>query len=337
MRSCDATNRYLSAMAGRGASSHRVAVLVADGVSLAELGQAGDVLRAANDHLPDRLRYEVVVCTARPGSVRTREGHELDVPTGLDAIARARTLLLPGCWPVATRPAAAVLDAVVNAHRRGARIVATCTGVAVVAAAGLVDGRTATTHWWHVEGVRRAYPRVDFVPDVLHVDHGDVVTGAGNAAGLDLYLHLVEVDHGAEVATGAARLLVGPHVRAGDRPQLLARPITSAADDAVAVVVARLSATLHHREPLATAARSVGLSERTLRRRFHEQLGTTPGKWLMAERLRHARRLLEATNLPVDAVAQRVGLMSATALRRQFHRTLALTPSAYRSLHRARS
>lgn len=322
------------------AGTHRVAVLVTDGVGLAELGQVGDVFRGAGAapgaHVP---RYAVVLCAPVAGRVRSREGYDLTIPAGLDALTGAGTVVLPGCRPMETPQEPQVLAAVRAAHATGSRVVATCTGVSLAAAAGLLDGRTATTHWSHADAFRQAYPDVVLEPGVLYLDHGDVITGAGTGAGLDVYLHLVRSDHGTGVAAAVARRLVSPRQRDGSRPQLLADPVPAHAasdrPDPLAVLLEHLAAHLHDREPAATVAARLGLSERTLRRRFAEQLGTTPGRWLAAERLRQAQHLLETTDLPVEAVAHRLGLTSATALRREFRRDLDTTPSRYRATRRA--
>lgn len=316
--------------------AHKVAVLVADGVGLVELGQAGDVFRAAAQ-APGAAgpRYEVVVCASTPGQVLSREGYDMYVPAGLDALTGAGTVVLPGCRPIASDHDQDVVAAVRAAHAHGARIVATCTGVSLAAAAGVLNGRTATTHWSHADAFTHAHPDVALTPDVLYIDHGDVITAAGTGAGLDVYLHLVRAEHGANVAAHVARRLVTPRQRDGARPQLLADPVPTLTPggplDPLVALLEHLAAHLHEREPVAAVAARLGLSERTLRRRFDEQLGTTPGRWLAAERLRQARRLLETTDLPIETIAHQLGLRSATALRRQFQRELATTPSSHRA------
>ena len=315
--------------------AHRVTVLVADGVALAEAGQAGDVFRAAAEAAGAAgPSYDVVLCAPSAGRVRSREGYDLDVPVGLTALAGASTVVLPGCRPVGSQPGPGVVAAIRAAHADGARIVATCTGVSLAAAAGLLTGRTATTHWSHADAFAEAHPDVVLEPGVLYIDHGDVVTAAGAGAGLDVFLHLVRADHGADVAATVARRLISPRQREGARPQLLADPVpkraTSDRPDPLAVLLEHVVAHLHEREPVAAIAGQLGLSERTLRRRFADQLGTTPGRWLAGERLRQAQSLLETTDLTVETIAHRLGLTSATALRRQFRRELATTPSGHR-------
>lgn len=328
--------RYFPAMTARGLDgTHRVSVLVSDGVALAEAGQAGDVFRAAAQ-APGavRARYDVALCAPSAGRVRTREGYDLDVPAGLEALAGAGTVVLPGCRPVGSAPGPGVVAAIRAAHAGGARVVATCTGVSLAAAAGLLDGRTATTHWKHADAFAAAHPGVIVEPGVLYVDHGDVVTAAGTGAGLDVYLHLVRTDHGTGLAATVARQLVSPRQREGARPQFLADPVptptTGGRSDPLTVLLELLATHLDDRKPVAAIAAQLGVSERTLRRRFADQLGTTPGRWLATERLRRAQSLLETTDLPVETVARRLGLTSATALRRQFRRELATTPSQHR-------
>lgn len=321
---------------GMARTPHRVVVLVVEGVALAELGHAGDAFRAASQ-APGaaRERYEVALCAHVPGQVLTREGHQLHVPAGLAALAGADTLVLPGCAPIVASHPADLVAAVRSAHAGGARVVATCTGVSLALAAGVLQGRSATTHWRQEESLTGAHPEVALDPQALFVDHGDVVTGAGTAASMDLYLHLIARDHGEEVAAGVARRLLAPPLIGHRR-----RPAPSAgkaADrgDPLAAVLEHLAAHLHQREPLAAAAARFGWSERTLRRRFDNQLATTPGRWLAGQRLAQAVHLLEATDLPVEAIAHRLGLASATALRRQLRRELGTTPSAHRATSRA--
>lgn len=317
--------------------AHLVCVLVTDGVGLAELGQAGDVFRAAARAPGVRAsRYQVVVATPARRSVRTKEGYDLQVSNGLDALTGAGTVVLPGCQPVDTIPEPQVLTAVRSAHRAGARVAATCTGVSVAAAAGLLDGRTATTHWSHADAFSRAYPKVVLAPDVLYVDHGDVVTGAGTSAGLDVYLHLVRTDHGPDVAA-AARHLIAPRQREGTGPQLPTDPVLATPrirPDPLSLLLEHLATHLHEPQAVPAAAARLGLSERTLRRRFADRLGTTPGRWVATERLRQAQHLLETTDLPVETVAHRLGLASATVLRRQFRRELDTTPREHRAVAR---
>jgi AraC family transcriptional activator FtrA len=230
-----------------------------------------------------------------------------------------------------------VIDALRAAHRRGARVLAICSGAFVLAQAGLLDGRAATTHWRLADQLAAAYPRVRVDPDVLYVDHGDVGTSAGTAAGIDLCLHVLRADHGAAYAAEVARRMVMPPHREGGQLQYVSRPVPRRDGDALAPLLDWAAGRLDQPLSLAVLAARAGVSSRTLARRFREQTGTSPGQWLLAQRLAAARTLLEETDLPVEAVAARVGLSSATNLRRRFGQALRTTPGAYRRAFGVRS
>jgi transcriptional regulator GlxA family with amidase domain len=275
-------------------------------------------------------RYAFSACGARPGRVPTTTGFALHVERGLEAVAEADTVLVPGLRPTQWPPPPAVLDALRAAHVRGARVASICTGAFVLAQAGLLDGRRATTHWAHAEQLAARYPAVTVDPGVLYVDEGDVLTSAGVAAGIDLCLHLVRRDHGAEVANAAARrIVVAPH-RDGGQAQFVEAPLP--ATGARGLAPRRAWAAQRLREPLTVAAMAghAGCSERTFARRFHAETGTTPLQWLLGQRVLHARRLLEATDLAVEDVAGEAGFGTAASLRSHFRRATATTPLAYR-------
>jgi transcriptional regulator GlxA family with amidase domain len=279
-------------------------------------------------------RYAFTACGVRPGSVPSTTGFAIDVPRGLDAVADADTVLVPGLRPPQWPPPAAALDALRAAHERGARVASICTGAFVLAQAGLLDGRRATTHWAHAERLARHYPAVTVDPGVLYVDEGDVLTSAGVAAGIDLCLHLVRRDHGAEVANAVARrIVVAPH-RDGGQAQFVEAPLPPAGDRGLEAT--RAWAAHRLREPLTVAAmaRHAACSERTFARRFRAETGTTPLQWLLGQRVLHARRLLEATDLPVEHVADEAGFGTAASLRSHFRRATATTPLAYRRTFR---
>jgi transcriptional regulator GlxA family with amidase domain len=223
-----------------------------------------------------------------------------------------------------------VLDALVAAERRGARIVSVCTGAFVLAQAGLLDGRRAATHWRDAADLAARHPAVHVDRDVLYVDEGRVLTSAGVAAGIDLCLHLVRGDHGAEHANRIARRMVVAPLRAGGQAQFVERPVPPATDDGLAPTRAWMLE--HLDEPLSVAAmaRHAARSERSFARHFHAETGTTPLRWLHAQRVLHARRLLETTSLPVEDVARQAGFGTATSLREHFTRATHTTPTDYR-------
>ncbi|WP_411084584.1 GlxA family transcriptional regulator [Streptomyces sp. cmx-18-6] len=316
------------------APRHRVVALLNEPQSPLELASAAEVF--GTDHPGIPTHYDFEVCTERPGLIRTTVGHSLLIESGLGALERAETVIIPS-WPSPGGPVSdAVLGALRAAHERGARIVSICTGAFVLARAGLLEGRRATTHWRRTAQFAEDYPRVTVVEDVLYVDHGDVATSAGSGAGIDLCLHLVRSDHGAAYAAQMARSMVLPPHREGSQLQYAERPAPvgagGSADDSLAPVLEWALTRLDTDLSVDRLAARAGLSPRTFARRFARQLGTSPGHWLLQQRIDAARSLLEQTDLPVETIAARVGLSSAVNLRRRFHTALGTTPGAYRRL-----
>ncbi|GAA1782996.1 helix-turn-helix domain-containing protein [Streptomonospora arabica] len=314
-------------------SLHRVVALVTAPQSPFELACAAEVFGTA--HQDALARYSFRVCAERPGPVQTTAGYAMLVDAGPAALLEADTVIVPGRQPPGAPVPHTVAGALRAAHRRGARIAAICTGAFVLAQAGLLDGRRATTHWRRAAQFAAAYPEVQVDSDVLYVDHGDVATSAGTGAGIDLCLHLVRCDHGAAYAAQIARNMVLPPHREGSQLQYAAppeQPARAGADASLAPLLEWAASRIDARLTLDRLAERAGLSSRTLARRFTEQLGTSPGQWLLGRRLDAARVLLEQTDLPVDAVAARVGLVSAVNLRRRFKTHLGTTPGAYRRI-----
>ncbi|MBD2891688.1 HTH-type transcriptional regulator CdhR [Actinomadura sp. RB99] len=307
---------------------HRVVALLHPPQSPFELACATEVFGNAHPDVP--ARYDFRICAERPGPLRTTAGYAMLVDAGLAALREADTVIVPGWQPAAEPAPPTVTEALRTAHQRGARIVAICTGAFVLAQAGLLDGRRATTHWRHTARLAAAFPGVRVDPDVLYVDDGDVATSAGTGAGIDLCLHLVRSDHGAAYAAQIARNMVLPPHREGSQLQYAAQPVPAKADASLAPLLEWAASRLDTRLTVARLAERAGLSSRTLARQFTEQLGTSPGQWLLGRRLDAARVLLERTDLPVEAVATRVGLASAVNLRRHFRAHLGTTPGSYR-------
>ncbi|HEY2259147.1 MAG TPA: helix-turn-helix domain-containing protein [Solirubrobacteraceae bacterium] len=310
---------------------HRVVALALPGVILLDL--------AAPTHLFGHCgppRYSFGLAAPEPGPVRTSTGFDLVAPHGLTALRRADTIVVPGC----DRPGEATASAVAalrRAHARGARVMSICTGAFVLAQAGLLDGRRATTHWASAAELADSYPQVTVDPSVLYVDEGSVLTSAGVAAGLDLCLHVVRRDHGADVAaTLARRTVVAPH-RDGGQAQFVERPIREAAPGSSSLEPTRQWALTKLDQPLdvATLARRACMSQRTFARHFRQETGTTPAQWVLEQRTRAAQSLLESTDLPVEHVAEHSGFGSAASLRMHFGRRLATTPTGYRRGFRA--
>ncbi|GIE29025.1 AraC family transcriptional regulator [Actinoplanes italicus] len=317
------------------AMKHRIAVLILDGLVPFDLGTATQVFLSARDENLKRL-YDVRVCGAGP--VTTEVGFTVVPDHGLDLLEVADTVIVPGIHqggPVTDGSLPAdVREALIAAAARGARIVSICTGASVLAAAGLLDGRPAATHWAWAERIGGLYPQVAWDFDVLFVDDGNVLTSAGVGAGVDLCLHMIRGDHGASVANRAARRCVVPPWRDGGQAQYIERPIPVAngvgTDQTRAWVLDRLAEPVTLEEMAGHARMSV----RTFTRRFRDETGLSPRQWLLRQRVEHARILLESTDLAVDAVARRSGLGSATALRQHLHATIGVAPSAYRRTFR---
>ena len=308
---------------------HRVVALVRPVQSTFELGCATEVFGTQRAELPQH--YEFDVCTETPGPVPTTAGYVLSVSRGLSALASADTVLIPGWAPVEAPLSARVRHALLRAHARGARLVTICSGVFALARTGLLDGRSATTHWARAAQLRREFPLVRVDQDARYVDHGDVATSAGAGAGLDLCLHLVRKDHGAAYAALLARHMVMPPDRDGDRAgHAPPPPPADALDGLLEWAGARLGTPLS----VGDLAAHLNVSARTLARRFADQLGTSPGAWLLGRRVARARTLLEETDLPVEAIAVRVGFNSAVNLRRRFRAQVGTTPGAYRRAFR---
>ncbi len=303
---------------------HRVVALVAGEVVAFDLSIPAQVFGQEPE------LYTFAVCAPVAGPMPAESGFDVLVPHGLEALERADTVIVPGigrhAWPIAPQS----LPALRAAAERGARIASICTGAFVLAAAGLLDGRRAATHWQYATMLAQAFPAVHVDPDVLYVDDGDVLTSAGVAAGIDLCLHMVRSDHGAEAANAIARrMVVSPH-REGGQAQFVERPVPKVAGDGLASTRAWMEE--HLAEPLSVEqlARHAGFSPRSFARHFRAETGTTPMQWLIGRRVAEAQRLLEGTDLSVEAVAVRAGFGSAVALRQHFARVIGTPPTVYR-------
>ncbi|MFI8521273.1 GlxA family transcriptional regulator [Streptomyces sp. NPDC085481] len=310
-------------------SVHRVVVLALDGVYPFELGIANRVFGSAEG------RYEVLTCSVDGGPVRTNSDFSVTVGHGLDALRTADTVVLPPFDRALLTPElpAGVTDALA-AIPEGARIVSICTGAFVLAAAGMLDGRPATTHWLLAERFREWFPYVDLDPDVLFVDDGDVLTSAGAAAGVDVCLHLVRRDHGTAVANQVARACIVPPWRDGGQAQYIEQPVPEADTQGTSATRQWALENLHEPLTLTELAGHARMSLRTFARRFTEEVGVSPGRWLIQQRVSRARHLLESTDLAVDDIAGQVGFATGTSLRQHLHAAIGVTPLAYRRTFR---
>lgn len=309
----------------------RVALAVTDGMLHFELSVAYEVFGADLSHVADPW-YDLTV--HGPGPVRVG-GFGLEPDHGLDRLADADTVIVPGWADVDVDPPAELVDAVRAAHEAGARVASLCTGAFVLAAAGLLDGRRATTHWAHTDVLAERYPRVEVDPDVLYVDNGSVLTSAGKAAAMDLCLHLVRLDHGSAVANTVARRLVVPPHRAGGQAQFVTAPMPAEDDHPLTELFPWVVERLDRPLTVEDLARQARMSSRHLGRHFRAATGTTPLQWLLTQRIRRAQELLETTDESVDAITAATGMGTATTLRRHFNRTVGVPPDTYRRTFRA--
>jgi transcriptional regulator GlxA family with amidase domain len=316
---------------------HTVAVLAVPDTIAFDLATAVEVFGRARKS-DGTTAYDVRVCATAPqvdaGPLRIGTDH------GIDALAGADTIVVPGCNDVTVRAPAGVLEALRAAYAGGTRVASICTGAFTVAAAGLLDGKRATTHWAAADAFRAAFPAVRLDPDVLYVDEGQVLTAAGASAGLDLCLHMVASDHGAAVAADSARMAVAPLHRSGGQAQFILRnraTIGPLAQRTELDAVLEWLEQDHHRDlTLADIAQCASMSVRTLNRRFQAETGQTPMQWLTGVRVRHAQQLLETTNHGVERVGRQVGFSSPANFREQFRRLTGVAPLNYRNTFRER-
>jgi len=303
---------------------HRIAVIALDGVKALDLAIPMDVFT-----VDPEVPYELRVCGVSD-RVRTASGLTLAVDHGLKIAREADTVIVPGYQPVDQPVPPAVVDALVTSLARGARVSSICTGAFALAAAGILDGRRATTHWQHIDELAAQFPSVQIDRDVLYVDNGNVLTSAGMCCGIDMCLHIVMRDLGAATANRVARALVAPPHRDGGQAQYVPAAVAVAGDASLAAT--RAWALGHVADPITVSemARHAGMSMRTFMRRFTEETGTTPLQWLVNARITAARELLETTDYSIDRVARDSGLGSSANLRLHFRRSLATTPTAYR-------
>jgi transcriptional regulator GlxA family with amidase domain len=304
---------------------HRVTVLVLNGALALDVGIPTQIF-LARPNSP----YRMVMAGAKPGEVEAVGGFRFAVDHGLEALETADTIVVPGYAGTSRPVPAEVTGALRAAYDRGTRIASVCTGAFVLAAAGLLDGRRATTHWADADELARRYPRIRVDRDVLFVDEGQVLTSAGVAAGIDLCLHLVRRDFGVRVSNEIARTIVAAPYRSGGQAQYVPRTLPEDAGEAFARTRAWALTRLDEELTVRDLARHAHVSYRTFSRRFVEDTGHTPLQWLLRARIDAARELLEATDLGVDHIAARAGLGSGTNLRLHFQRILGTTPSQYR-------
>jgi transcriptional regulator GlxA family with amidase domain len=310
---------------------HRVVALCFDGLVAFDLAIPAQTFAAASRPEGGSL-YEFSTCSPGGEELRTTTGFAVRPQGALAALEGADTVVVPAYFDVFSPPPDEAIEALAAAAARGARVLSVCTGAFALAHAGLLDGRRATTHWAFAEELARRFPAVDVDPAALYVDEGDVMTSAGLSAGIDLCLHVIREDWGAAVGERVARHMVAAPHREGGQAQFIERPGPAPEEEVGSLEPTRRWAVERLAEPLDVAAMAhhAGVSPRTFARRFREETRTTPLQWLLGQRVLEARRLLEETDLPIDAIAWRAGFGTAASLRDHFRRATSTTPTAYR-------
>ncbi|MGN5631026.1 helix-turn-helix domain-containing protein [Streptomyces sp. AC154] len=307
-----------------------VALAVTDGMLHYELSVAVEIFGADLTHIVDPW-YDFSLCGSGP--VHVGRFH-LEPDHGLDHLAHADTVIVPSWADTDRDPSAELIEAVRAAGAAGARVASLCTGAFVLGAAGLLDGRRATTHWAHARELARRHPAATVDPDVLYVDDGDILTSAGKAAAMDLCLHLVRLDHGSANANKIARRLVIPPHRDGGQAQFIATPLPATGNHPLGELLPWALERLNQPLTVEDLARQARMSSRHLGRHFKHLTGTTPLRWLHTQRIRRAQELLETTDATVDTIAAATGMGTATTLRRHFHRSVGVPPDTYRRTFR---
>ncbi|WP_208249880.1 transcriptional regulator FtrA [Rhizobium sp. T1470] len=310
-----------------------VAVLAYDGLCTFEFAIAYEVFGLSRPEM-GKGWYRYSVCAIEPGPLRAAGGLTVSVDHGLEVLEEADLIVVPGWRAIDAEVPEAVIDALRSAHQRGARIMSLCSGVAVLAATGLLGHRRATTHWRYVASISERYPDISFDADVLYMDEGSILTAAGSAAGIDLCLHVVRGDFGTEAANSVARRLVLPSHREGGQAQFIQAPVPQKREGIrLGPLIEWMRQRLDEEQPISLLATKAGMSQRTFQRRFESTTGISVGEWLLRERLRHARELLEKQiGASLDDIAASSGFGTLATMRHHFRKRLGTSPGAYRKM-----
>lgn len=316
--------------------NRRVVAVVYDQLCTFEFGVACELFGLPRPEL-EVPWYDFSTVSIDPPPLKTWGGMTMAASQDLGALASAGTIVLPGWRSINEPPPKQLLSALIHAHANGARIMSICSGVFIVAATGLLDGQAATTHWRYTKILAARYPNIMVQPDVLYVDNGPILTSAGSAAGIDLGLHLIGRDYGANIANQVARRLVLPTHRDGGQAQFIDNHYDPVPGSSLAPVLDALVSEIHLPLAVSDMARRASMSPRTFARRFRNEVGITPHRWLVKQRIAAARRLLETTEFPIDQIAVLSGHPSPATFRHHFRAEVRTTPTAYRRAHRQNS
>jgi AraC family transcriptional activator FtrA len=307
-----------------------VAILAYDQLCMFEFGIAVEIFGLPRPEFDGLGWYSYEIAGIEPGPYRSMGGITVEAPHELERLQHADLIIVPG-WRGAQAPVPIpLIEALQAAHARGARIATLCSGVFVPARAGLLDGKRATTHWRYAETLAELFPQIAVTSDILYLDGGDILTAAGSAAGIDLCLHIVRKDFGAEIANSVARRLVLPAHREGGQAQFVSRPVAPERQGRIGPLCDLLLARMDEPWTIAAMAKAANLSERSLIRHFNDATGMSPLSWLIGERVERTRELLETTELDLDAIAEATGFAAQETLRHHFRTRVGVSPSAYR-------
>jgi AraC family transcriptional activator FtrA len=313
-----------------------VVTLASDRLAMFEFGISAEFFALARPEL-GFVPYRFAVAAADPPPLRGLGGIRVDVDGGLELLRDANLIVVPGWRDLDEAPRPEITRALRAAVQGGTRIASICSGAFLLAHAGLLDGRRATTHWRHTERLARLFPNIRVEPDVLYVDEGNVMTSAGSAAGIDMLLHLVRKDYGPQVANSFARRMVVPPHRDGGQSQFVVQPIAVRTNDRIAAVADWMAGNLDEAITIEALADRAAMSVRTFTRRFRAATGTAPIEWLIRLRVRRAQDLLETSDMPIDHVAHNAGFGAPETLRHHFRRVVGTTPSAWRGSFRGKA
>lgn len=311
-------------------STHRVVALVYDRLCTFEFGCTTEFFALDRPEL-EVPWYRFDVCSLEPGKLRATGGINVVAHKGLKTLDQADTIVIPGWRSPDELPPRGLLRKIRDAYDRGARLCSICSGAFVLAAAGILDGKRATTHWRYVEKLAATYPAVDVEPQALYVDEGQVLTSAGSAAGLDMFLHMVRTDYGSAVANAVAQRLVVPPHRDGGQAQFLPRPLPADHRGRLGMAMQYVQTNLARRHTVTELARKASMSPRTLQRQFIDSVGMSPIEWIVRQRVGLAKELLETTKASLSSVATQSGFGSVESLRHHFRRVAGTSPTVYRA------
>ena len=313
-------------------AKHKVAILAYEGLCTFEFGIAIEVFALDRPEL-NVPWYKHRVFSFGKSPITATGGFLLNPKFGESSVKWADTLIIPGWRDIDGNVPSVLLRAITNAYRRGTRLVSICSGISVLAATGLLNGKKATTHWRYVGHMRRLYPKIDFQPDILYVEDDNIFTSAGSAAGIDLCLHIVRIDYGIKVANAVAKRLVVPTHREGGQQQFISSPVTIS-ERSMSPLLDEIRRDLDKSYSVAKMANLANYSERTFIRKFKESTGKTPQSWLTEERIRYARSLLETSHLTTEQIADKCGFKTAETFRHHFKKSVGIPPMRYRSSFR---